>query len=155
MRPRFAIDANVGRLAKWLRGMGYDALYLPDVEDAALLELAQSENRIVLTRDRYILERRLVARGQVRALLVKSHDLRQQLREVAEAFGLDSKNEFSLCLRCNTPLEAIAKQAVNGRVPEYVFRTQEHFYECPRCRKLYWRGTHWQNMREELAAFPG
>ncbi|MCI0438569.1 MAG: Mut7-C RNAse domain-containing protein [Chloroflexi bacterium] len=155
MRPRFAIDVNVGRLAKWLRGMGYDALYLPNVDDGELLRIARSEGRVIITRDRRILERRLVTRGIVKVFLVESDDFREQMREVAAAFGLDLRNGFSLCIECNARLTSVARERVRERVPPYVYENQEQFFECVRCGKLYWRGTHWRNMRAELAAIVG
>ena len=153
--PRFVVDLNVGRLAKWLRVMGYDALFIPDADDAELLRVAREQGRIIVTKDRYIMERRVVTTGQVRAFLVSSDDFRAQLRQVAEALGLGLERGFSLCIECNQPLSGIAKEEVRDRVPPFVFRTQEQFYQCPACGKLYWRGTHWHNMRMELAAFIG
>ena len=75
---RFVVDVNVGRLAKWLRVMGYDSLFIPDVDDAELLRIAEEQGRIALTKDRYILQRRAVATGRVRAVLVRSDDFREQ-----------------------------------------------------------------------------
>ena len=151
MAPRFVVDVNVGRLAKWLRVMGYDSLFIPDADDGELLRIAREQNRTVVTKDRYILERRLVTAGHVRVVLVASDDFREQIRQVAETLGLDLRNGFSLCIECNKPLRSIDKERVSDRVPPFVFTTQQHFYECPNCGKLYWRGTHWRNMRAELA----
>jgi hypothetical protein len=151
MELRFVVDVNVGRLAKWLRVMGYDALFIPDVDDGELLRVAREQGRIVLTRDRYILERRPVTQGQVRVVLVTSDDFRKQIQQLAEELGLHSHNGFTLCVECNEPLQSVSKRQVEDRVPPYVFNAQEQFYECPRCGKLYWRGTHWRNMRAELA----
>ena len=66
MQPRFVVDVNVGRLAKWLRAMGYDALFVPDVDDGDLVKIGQRERRIILTRDRHLRERRLVSAGITR-----------------------------------------------------------------------------------------
>lgn len=150
MAQKFVVDVNVGRLAKWLRVMGYDALFIPDVDDAELLRIGKEQGRTVVTRDRYILQRRAVTRGQVKVVLVVSDDFRKQIQELADALGLEFGNGFSLCIQCNVELRSVSKQEVRDRVPPFVFSTQEQFYLCPSCGKLYWRGTHWRNMCEEL-----
>ena len=152
-RPRFLIDLNVGRLAKWLRVMGYDAVFLPDADDGELLRVAKMQGRVLVTRDRYILERRVVTSGEAKVLLVSSDDFRRQMHELASTLSLDFQSSFSRCIECNQALRSIAKEQVEERVPPFVFSTQEQFHECRQCRRLYWRGTHWHNMRAELATF--
>lgn len=148
--PRFIADVNVGRLAKWLRAMGFDVLYLTDMEDGALVALATAEGRVILTRDTHIVERRLVTSGRTKAVLLVHDDLRGQLRQVVRELGLEADRQFSRCIRCNVPLLSVAKADVAVRVPPYVYSTQDAFSECPQCHKLYWRGSHWHNMRVEL-----
>ena len=84
--PRFIVDLNVGRLAKWLRIMGYDALFVPGIEDGELVRLAQEDGRIVLTRDRNLMRRRVVASGKLGALLIANDSLKGQLRQVVETY---------------------------------------------------------------------
>ena len=152
---RFIVDANVGRLAKWLRIMGYDALFLSVVEDNELLRLALAEGRAILTRDRLVMMRRPIASGRLSALLISGDRLGEQLRQVVEAYGLDASGRFSRCVECNEPLRAVEREEVRSRVPAYVLETQEVFVECPTCMRLYWRGTHWHNMVRELAMVGG
>ena len=154
-RCRFIVDANVGRLARWLRIMGYDALFLPGVEDADLVRLALAEGRAILTRDRLVMRRRAIASGRVSALLIGGDRLGEQLRQVVEAYGLNASGGFSRCVECNEPLVTVERGEARGRVPDYVFATQETFVECPSCTRLYWRGTHWRNMVRELATVGG
>jgi uncharacterized protein with PIN domain len=149
--PRFIVDLNVGRLAKWLRITGYDALFVPGIEDGKLVRLAQEEGRIVLTRDRFIMRRRMVTTGELRALLIESESLEDQLRQVVETYHLNTQEGFSRCIECNVSLVDVTREQVQERVPPFVFQTQEEFMECPSCQKLYWRGTHWHNMLKELA----
>ena len=149
--PRFIVDLNVGHLAKWLRIMGYDALFVPGIEDGQLVRLAQEEGRIVLTRDRFIMRRRIVTTGELRALLIESESLEDQLRQVVETYHLNTQEGFSRCIECNVSLVDVTREQVQERVPPFVFKTQEEFMECPSCQKLYWRGTHWHNMLKELA----
>ncbi|MDE2860845.1 MAG: Mut7-C RNAse domain-containing protein [Chloroflexota bacterium] len=152
---RFIVDANVGRLAKWLRIMGYDVLFVPGIEDAELVRLALQERRAIITRDRLVMRRRAIASGRLSALLVSSDRLVEQLRQVVEVYGLDASGGFSRCVECNETLRSVERAAAHGRVPAYVYETQETFVECPVCMRLYWRGTHWRNMVRELATVGG
>ncbi|MEK7778262.1 MAG: Mut7-C RNAse domain-containing protein [Chloroflexota bacterium] len=149
--PRFIVDLNVGRLAKWLRIMGYDALFVPGIEDGELVRLAREQGRIILTRDRAIVKRGVVTSGKLKALLIHSEALDDQLRQVVETYQLNARRGFSRCIQCNASLGDVAKKEIQERVPPFVFQTQEEFMECPSCKRLYWRGTHWHNMRQELA----
>ena len=152
---RFVVDVNVGRLAKWLRIMGYDATYIPHIEDDDLIRLALEEGRILLTKDSRIGQRRLVTTGVLRALIITTDNLWEQIRQVAEAFGLERRASLTRCIECNQPLAPIPKEEVRERVPPYVFRTQQEFMACPSCHKVYWKGTHWSNMQRELARVHG
>ena len=149
--PKFIVDLNVGRLAKWLRIMGYDALFVPGIEDGEIVRLAQEDGRIILTRDRYIMRRRAVASGKLGALLIDSEGLKRQLRQVVDTYQLTTLGGFSRCIECNVSLVDVSRDGVQERVPPFVFQTQEEFMECPSCQKLYWRGTHWHNMLQELS----
>ena len=151
MEHRFIVDINVGRLAKWLRVMGYDALLEREADDAELVAEAQRQGRILLTRDSFLTQRKAITSGQVRVVLIQSDDIWSQLRQVVDALDLDFSRGFSLCIECNAPLEPRHKAELQHRVPPHVYSTQEEFMECPACRKIYWRGTHWRNMLKELA----
>ena len=151
MEPKFIVDLNVGRLAKWLRVLGYDALFVPDADDDQLIRIAAEEDRTILTRDSFIMQRRVVTSGQVKALLITSDYRQTQLRQVIQALGLKDDHQFSRCIECNLPLRDVAKEDVKDFVPPFVYSTQEEFMRCPRCGKVYWKGTHWTNMRQELA----
>lgn len=149
--PKFVVDLNVGRLARWLRVMGYDALFVPKADDDQLLRIATMENRTILTKDSLLMQRRLVASGRVKALLITNDYVKDQLRQVVQALGLDSSRQFSRCIECNVPLVDLSKRDAEHLVPPFVYATQEEFMRCTGCGKVYWRGTHWRNMRGELA----
>lgn len=143
------MDVNVGKLAKWLRILGYDALFINPIDDGELVEIALREGRVILTKDTHIARRRVATSGQVLVVLVEGDRVLDQLRFLAARLGLAGPfRMFSRCIECNVPLHAIDRAAVQGRVPPYVFRTQERYMACPRCGKIYWPGTHWQRMRE-------
>ena len=142
---KFIADAMLGRLAKWLRMLGYDTLYDPHWDDNELVRRARAEERLILTRDTA-----LAKRPGVRTLLISSQSLEGQLRQILDELGLEAHIPLSRCSLCNVPLEKIERAAAQNLVPPYVFATQRHFMRCPQCARVYWRGTHWQRMKELL-----
>jgi uncharacterized protein len=149
---KFIVDENVGKLTRRLRMLGYDTVFFRGDRDGDMIAIALAEDRVILTRDTHVLEWGLVKKGAVRAVLVESDDPELQTLQVIRGFHLSlSANLFSRCLECNLPLHSIDKEAVAGRVPAYVFKTQERFLECPGCHRTYWRGTHWQSMMLRLS----
>lgn len=145
--PRFVADAHLGGLARLLRMAGFDTLYDNNFEDAAMAELANRERRVLLTRDRALLMHRVVLYGcYVHAL--KPAD---QLRELYLRLDLTSHaRPFSLCLSCNLRLHEVDRQAVLERVPPRVLARHERFLSCHGCDRVFWEGTHWQDMRALL-----
>ena len=144
----------MGKLAKWLRIMGYDAQFFNGADDADLVAMALAEERVILTRDTQIVKRRVVTNGRLKAILIQSDAPEQQMRQVIDMLNLDCRfRPFALCLECNQPLQEKSKQQVKDLVPPYVFQTQNQYVECPSCRRIYWRGTHWQAMTRRLEKF--
>ncbi len=143
--PRFLADAMLGRLARWLRILGYDTRYLRDMPDEEVIRLARAEGRVILTRDRELCRRR-----GVQALWVVSTDLDEQIRQVVATLDLDIRHSFRRCVVCNTPIENIPRVRARPLVPAYVYRTQVVFGQCSTCGRVYWRGTHWAHMAERL-----
>lgn len=154
MEFKFIVDINVGKLAKWLRLMGYDTLLFKDEDDGEMIKIASQQNRIILTRDSQFMKRRLITEGKIKAILVKGDNFKIQLQQIASALDLDFEfKPFSLCLECNESLIEKNKDKVRNIVPPYVFKTQSHYMECPSCHRIYWHGTHWQAMSKELDKF--
>lgn len=154
MDMKFIVDINVGKLAKWLRIMGYDALLFKDKDDSDMVKIALRQERIILTKDTGIMKRRLVTNGKLKALLIEGENSELQIRQVAEMFGLDFHyNPFSLCLECNERLIETSKDSLEGRVPPYVYKTYDLYMQCPSCHRVYWRGTHWEAMNKKLDEF--
>jgi uncharacterized protein with PIN domain len=145
--PRFLADRMVGRLAKWLRILGYDTAYLPQLSPQGVLREARRQGRVILTRDT-----RLLRRKDAPPLLFIRDDLfRAQLKQVIEAFRLDPAGTlFTRCAECNQRLEVIRKEDVRDLVPPYVWQTQDEFRRCPDCRRVYWGATHKERVLEEL-----
>jgi len=148
---RFIVDANLGKLAKWLRIAGYDALFIKDIDDDSLIRIGLEEGRVALTRDSHIPRRRVATSGTLKVLLIECDKVEDQLQQVAQALNLDLRCQpLSRCLLCNQALMPKTKEEVRELVPPYVFKTQSHFSQCPACGRIYWRGTHWDNMEREL-----
>lgn len=145
--PRFAADAMLGRLARWLRILGFDTAHDPHWTDEKLVRRALQEERAILTRDRALPEEWRVSQLRVLA----AEEPLAQLREVDRHFGLRQRARlFSRCSRCNAPLVAAAPAALAGRVPERVARERRRFTACPGCRRVYWEGSHTERMRRRL-----
>jgi uncharacterized protein with PIN domain len=143
---RFLVDAMCGKLATYLRMCGHDTAYALDrsVEaDDRLLDLAREEGRTLVTRDRQLAART----GD--AFLVDSKDVREQLRELAEAgVDLSLADEPARCGQCNAPLERVEGDATT---PEYApDPATEAVWRCPDCGQHFWKGSHWEDVRETL-----
>ena len=137
----------LGTLAKWLRILGYDAIYDPGLDDYQLMRLARAEDRVLLTCDEELARRR-----GVRTLLIGSQVLDEQIRQVLNELDLEPAPCFSRCPVCNEVLAPLDREAARARVPEYVARTHEQFRLCSSCGRVYWRGSHWQQMEARLDA---
>ena len=149
--PRFIVDLNCGKLAKWLRMLGYDTTLFDHRDDKYLIRTALSENRIILTRDTQLMRRRVITTGIIKALFICRDNSLEQIRQVITDLGLDSAFiPFSLCLECNLPLVKVSREDVKDRVPSYVYQTQTQYVERLNCRRVYWQGTHWQAMVKKL-----
>ncbi|MEN6376100.1 MAG: Mut7-C RNAse domain-containing protein [Smithella sp.] len=146
--PKYLADGTLSKLAKWLRLVGYDTIVYSYEAGRNLLNLAASEKRIVLTRRRDMLKRQFS--GQL--YFVKGTDVGSQLQEVIAEYSLILQKEkmFSICLKCNERLEPVEKEEVYNLVPPYVFANCHAFHKCPRCRRIFWEGTHRRNSLQFL-----
>jgi uncharacterized protein len=144
VEPRFVLDGHLGRLAAYLRMLGFDCLYQNDYKDEDLAEIAQSEGRILLSRDRRLLMRKVVVHGYC----LRSLDSTEQLSEVIRRFDLMQRIvPFHRCLRCNHPLELVAKEAVIDRLEPLTKLYFDEFQICPACQQIYWKGSHYEKMK--------
>ncbi len=144
----------MGKLAKWLRMMGYDTLFFDGSNDSEMIARAYAEDRVILTRDTEIMKRRVVTSGRLNAVLIKSDQPQQQMRQVIDTMNLDCQfKSFSLCLECNQPLAPKSKEEIKDLVPPYVFQTQDQYMQCPTCHRIYWKGNHWEAMTRRLNRF--
>lgn len=153
---KFIVDHNVGKLARWLRMMGYDSVFFDSGEDSLMVRQALAEGRTVITRDTGIMRRRVVNNGRLKAILIESEEPERQMQQLLTAFDLAEESKpFTLCLECNRALEPRTPEEVAERVPPYVFQTQKQYVECPACHRIYWQGTHWEAMVRKLKSLAG
>ena len=139
MTPCFAADKTLGRLTKWLRLLGFDARYEPELADKKCIETLEKD-RVLLTRTRRV-QNQLASH---RLIFVESDHLPQQLNQVFRELSLKASQTrpFSRCLQCNAPIVIVEKASVLGRVPDYIFEIHDRFQKCPECERIYWPGSH-------------
>ncbi len=152
---RFIADSMLGRLARWLRLLGYDTMYYPQIEDALLLRIAREDNRMLLTRDTRLVN----VRGLRNFLLLNENNPLEQLKNVITTFDLNPFKKtvefkkttiLSRCSICNAILNDIPKERAKDYVPEYIYLISDAFKQCSKCSKFYWKGTHLENFRKKL-----
>ena len=147
--PRFAADAHLGRLARYLRFSGFDTLWDNAWGDAELVALAGTEERIVLTRDRALLMHKALRAG----CYLRDKDALAQLADVARRCALDlGGGSLARCLECNAVLCPVAKPEVEEQLLPGTRAAFDEFWRCAACRRVFWRGSHWQRMRHAVAS---
>jgi len=144
----FVVDCMLGKLAKWLRILGFDAVYLNKAEDRDLLLLARREKRVLLTKDHEL----LLAASDIPGLFIESDNWQEQLAQVLDVFGLrDRVRPHSRCLLCNVDLKKIPKRLARNLVAPFVFEKARSFAICPSCGRVFWPGSHYKDMDLKLA----
>ena len=146
-KPKFLADEMLGRLAKWLRLLGYDTKYVSGIPDSKVLELAESEGRMILTRDTSLIRRRRCRNY----IFVRDDHWRRQLRQVYAEAKLNLDSALTMCAVCNRPLRPVDKHSVRALAPQYVYATREKFSRCANCSRIFWAATHTESILAELA----
>jgi uncharacterized protein len=153
--PRlFLCDAGLGGLARWLRAAGYEALWLPELDDAAVVQKARELRATLLTTDSLLMERKVVRDGAVPALwLPPTLTKEQQLALVFREFGLAVL--APRCMRCGGELRRVEKETMRDRIPPKTWLWQDEYFVCCRCDQLFWHGTHWRKIADCLRTAAG
>ncbi len=143
----FIVDRMLGRLAKWLRVAGFDALYSSKYKREDLINISEQTNRIIITRDTWF-----ESHGDIDAIVLHDNYTIGQLKELFKEHNIvpDPNRFFTRCIVCNRELIAVSKDEVKDIVPSFVLSTQDAFSKCPSCKKIYWGGTHKENMLQTL-----
>lgn len=148
--PRFVLDVHLGRLASYLRLLGFDCLYRNDYDDDELLWISRSQHRILLSRDTGLLKRAALTHGA----FLHATDPRRQLREICDRFQLDGRiAPFTRCARCNGVVEPISAATLEDDAPPRIVAEHGHgaLSRCSGCRQVYWPGSHLMRLRQRLA----
>ncbi len=147
---RFVLDVHLGKLASYLRLLGFDALYQNDYDDEVLAQISSQQQRVLLTQDIGLLKRSIVTYGYS----VRSSNPKQQVREVLERFSLHGAvTPLKRCPRCNGLLKPVEKQTVYHRLPYFTRLSYHEFFECQDCSQLYWKGAHYQRIQRLIEQF--
>ncbi len=148
-QPKFILDVHLGKLAKFMRILGYDTLYEMDYEDDQIVEISLEQKRTILTRDLGILKRGVVTHGY----FVRNTEPEKQIVEILNRFQLENRIEmFSRCLECNSEIREIEKSKIVERIPPKVANHYDQFYYCDKCDKIYWKGSHYEKMRSVVSS---
>ena len=141
--PKFILDVHLGKLAKYLRLLGFDTLYENSYDDSEIVAIARDQNRAVLTRDVSLLKNKSVTHGY----WIRSQHTKDQLTEVIRRFDLASNiNPFYRCTVCNGIIEKVGKESIMDRLEPKTKRYYDEFYKCTSCEKIYWKGSHYNKM---------
>lgn len=148
--PRFVLDVHLGQLANYLRMLGFDTLYRNDYDDPTLASIADTEQRILVTRDRRLLMRRQITLGYfVRARLPK-----QQISELLTRFDLlDFETKVARCISCNGIIQRVEKAEIEAQLLPLTRQHYDDFFQCQSCKKIYWEGSHFEQMQELITDF--
>ena len=140
----FAADRTLGKLAKWLRLLGFDTVFESDISNTRFYEHLEPE-RVLLTRTAKIRDRSAAKR----LVFIEADNVFEQLGQVIDELALTHKDirMFSMCLHCNSAIIAVNKQTVYGRVPDYIWQTHDEFNTCRQCERIYWAGSHVERSR--------
>ena len=146
LKPKFLLDENLNRLAKWLRMLGYDAAVYKSINIHNKIRLVNRERRIYLTRNKSLAKKK----EKFSRLLIKSEKHLKQLKEILDYISYNEEFVFTRCIECNRILCNISKEKVKELVPQFVLQNHSDFKVCRKCGKVFWRGTHYQAMEKEL-----
>jgi len=143
--PAFVLDVHLGKLTGYLRMLGFDCLYRNNLEDDEIIRLSLEQQRIILTRDKGILQNKKVTHGYY----LRSDNPKEQLKEIIRRFDLKTQiKPFTRCMNCNGLLESVPKEEVKDILEENTRRYYNEFYRCRSCKNIYWKGAHYQKMKE-------
>jgi uncharacterized protein with PIN domain len=144
---RFVADAHLGKLARYLRMLGFDTVYKNDIRDDVIMRHSIEEQRIILTRDLGILKNGQVDRGY----FIRNQRPFDQCREVIRKFSLEKQvSPFSRCIECNGLFNKVDKKLLQGEIPEMAYQYFEDFYRCTGCGNIYWKGSHYDEMQKTI-----
>ncbi len=147
----FLVDAMLGNVARKLRLLGFDAEYFPDIEDSVLIEKAKNENRIIISKDRHLVDR--AKKNEIPFIPITKENEIQQFLEITKNIHLpldEISGDTARCTKCNSTTSPISKFKVEDKIPTGVLENNEKFWKCDDCDQIYWEGTHIEHLQEFL-----
>lgn len=146
---KFLCDQMLGTLSKWLRICGFDTFYVNStISDDEIIMIAKKDKRCLITRDEELAFR--AKKENIRLIYFKSVNLDEQINLVLKNLVIDKDKFLSRCLVCNSKISEIEKGIIRDKVPNKVFQRHEKFWFCDKCNKIYWKGSHYNNMFQKL-----
>jgi uncharacterized protein with PIN domain len=144
---KFVVDCMLGKCAKWLRILGFDTLFFSKAEDDRLIQIAQEQDRILLTRDTGIVEKA----DQIKVVFIQSEHWKSQIQQVLSELNLRKKvKPYSRCIECNVTLKPLFKKQAKNLVASFVYERSDSFALCPKCGRVFWPGTHHSDMNFKI-----
>lgn len=144
---KFVLDVHLGRLAAYLRMLGFDTLYQNNYDDSELANISVAEQRILLTCDKKLLMRKIITHGYY----VRERQPKKQLLEIIKRFNLiNSFKPFTRCMSCNSEIKPVDKEAIKVRLMPRTLKDYNEFWQCSTCKNVYWKGSHYQRMQEQI-----
>jgi uncharacterized protein with PIN domain len=142
--PKFILDTHLGRLARYLRLLGFDTIYRNDFEDKEIIKISLADSRIILTRDKGILKNNSVTHGYY----IRSQKPKEQINEVIRRFHLGSLvKPFTICSLCNGKIVVVPKDLITEQLKSLTKKHYNRFFMCSKCKKIYWEGSHFKRIK--------
>ena len=147
---KFIVDGMLGKLTRWLRMLGYDVEYSTKLDDKQLMAIAKKEERILLTRDLELYQRAIAK--EVETFFLEGQKEEKRLAELAKRYDIRLEIDMatSRCPKCNSQIKPISKEEVEGKVESNTLANYDEYWQCPRCKQIYWQGAHWTKIRKTL-----
>ena len=156
LKPRFIVDAMLGKLAKKLRLLGFDSLFFSDIEDNKLAEMAKKDNRVVITKDSRLVQ--ILKKHHIDTIEINTENEIEQIYQISLARKLEKftiHGGSSRCTICNGELQSVEKNEIENKIPKGVLEINNEFWMCKDCKKLYWEGTHIRNLQKFVSIING
>lgn len=150
---KFICDFMLGSLSKYLRMSNFDTIFIKNISDDELIKKASDTNRILLTRDKKLSERKIIKQDHLQVILVKSNYVVEQIQQIKEILKITFNLDLRRCIECNTPLNTLDKEKIRDHIPPYIYKIHNLFLQCSNCKKIYWKGSHVEKMKDFFSKY--
>jgi uncharacterized protein with PIN domain len=146
---KFFVDAMLGNIAKKMRLFGYDTEYFSDIDDQQLINIAEKEDRVIISRDENLIEKS--RKNGLRHVFITKNNEIEQFQEIINCIKLDVSEisgDTARCPKCNSLTKQVDRTSIKEKVPQRIFEMNERFWQCIGCNQIYWEGTHIRNLQK-------